>query len=111
MIEQFITWEMLKDFALLTGIVLAATQFVKNLPLIVKIPTKYVAWFIAFILIILVNVQGNNFNSIDVVLYAISAMFISTSANGVHDMGKKPEKTGKEDETTTEDETETSVDE
>ena len=92
MIEQFITWEMLRDFALLTGIVLTATQFIKNLPLIVKIPTKYVAWFVAFILIILTNIQSKSFTGLDIILYALSAMFISTSANGIHDMGKKKEK-------------------
>lgn len=91
MIEQFITWEMLRDFALLTGIVLTTTQFIKNLPLIEKIPTKYVAWFIAFVLIILMNIQSKSFSGLDVVLYALSAMFISTSANGIHDMGKKKE--------------------
>lgn len=91
MIEQFITWEMLRDFALLTGIVLTATQFIKNLPLIVKVPTKYVAWFVAFILIILTNIQSKDFQALDIVLYALSAMFVSTSANGIHDMGKKKE--------------------
>lgn len=89
--NDFITWEMLRDFALLTGIVLTTTQFIKNLPLIVKIPTKYVAWFIAFVLIILLNVHNKSFSGLDVVLYALSAMFVSTSANGIHDMGKKKE--------------------
>lgn len=91
MIEQFVTWEMLRDFALLIGIVLTATQFIKNLPGIRKIPTKYLAWIIAFILIILTNIQSKSFTGLDIVLYALSAMFISTSANGIHDMGKKKE--------------------
>ena len=85
--NEFITWEMLGDFVKLTGIVLATTQFVKNLPLIKKIPTQYLSWFVSFILITLTNVHTGVFTPVDLVLYALSAMFIGTSASGIYDVG------------------------
>lgn len=86
---EFITWEMLGDFTILTGIVLAATQFTKNLPLIKKLPTNYLAWIIAFILITLTHVHVADFQLTDIILYGLSAMFISSSAGGIYAVGEK----------------------
>nr|DAW53655.1 MAG TPA: holin [Caudoviricetes sp.] len=85
--NEFITWEMLGDFVKLTGIVLATTQFVKNAPLIKKIPTQYLSWLVSFVLITLFNIHTSNFTPMDIVLYALSAMFIGTSASGIYDVG------------------------
>lgn len=85
--NEFITWEMLGDFVKLTGIVLATTQFVKNLPLIKKVPTQYLSWLVSFILITLTNIHTSSFAPMDIVLYALSAMFIGTSASGIYDVG------------------------
>lgn len=89
--NEFITWEMLGDFVKLTGIVLAATQFTKNLPLIKKLPTKYLSWLIAFVLITVTNINVGAFAPMDIVLYALSAMFVGTSASGIYDTGKVKE--------------------
>lgn len=85
--NEFITWEMLGDFVKLTSITLAVTQFTKNAPLIKKIRTQYWSWFVAFILITLTNIHMTSFVLMDIVLYALSAMFISTSASGIYDVG------------------------
>lgn len=85
--NEFITWEMLGDFVKLTGIVLATTQFVKNLPLIKKIPTQYLSWLVSFVLITLTNIHTSSFAPMDIILYALSAMFIGTSASGIYDVG------------------------
>lgn len=89
--QEFITWEMLGDFVKLAGIVLAATQFTKNLPLIKKLPTKYLSWLIAFVLITITNINVGTFTPMDIVLYALSAMFVGTSASGIYDTGKVKE--------------------
>lgn len=85
--QEFITWEMLGDFVKLTGIVLATTQFVKNLPLLKKIPTQYMSWLVSFLLITLTNIHTSSFAPMDIILYALSAMFIGTSASGIYDVG------------------------
>ena len=87
--NEFITWNMLGDFVKLTGIVVAVTQFTKNAPVVGKIKTQYWSWFIAFILITLFNVNIKTFEWMDLVLYGLSAMFISTSANGIYAVGEK----------------------
>lgn len=87
--NEFITWEMLGDFVKLTSIVFTATQYTKNAPIIKKIPTKYWSWIVAFILITLTNINTNTFVLIDLALYGLSAMFISTSANGIYNAGDK----------------------
>lgn len=87
--NEFITWEMLGDFVKLTGIVVAVTQFTKNAPIVKKIPTRYWSWIIAFILIVITSINTNKFAIMDTVLYALSAMFISTSANGIYAAGEK----------------------
>lgn len=85
--NEFITWEMLGDFVKLTSITLAVTQFTKNAPLIKKIRTQYWSWFVAFVLITLTNIHMTSFALMDIVLYALSAMFVSTSASGIYDVG------------------------
>lgn len=90
--NEFITWEMLGDFVKLTSITLAATQFIKNIPIIEKLSTKYLAWLLAFIFITVTNVNVHTFRVIDLLLYALSAMFVSTSASGIYDVGAKKNK-------------------
>ena len=89
--NEFITWEMLGDFVKLTSITLATTQFLKNIKLINKIPTRYLAWILAFIFITVTNVNLNTFRAMDLMLYALSAVFVCTSASGIYDAGKKKE--------------------
>ena len=97
--QEFVTWEMLGDFVKLTGIVLAFTQFVKNLPLLKKIKTQYLSWIISFILITLFNINIDTFSWMDLVLYGLSAMFVSTSASGIYDVGAiKAEKSANKDD-------------
>ena len=87
--NEFITWDMLSDFVKLTSIVFAATQFTKNLPVVGKIRTQYWSWIIAFFIITLTHFNMKNFAWMDLLLYGLSAMFISTSASGMYDVGSK----------------------
>lgn len=87
--NEFITWDMLSDFVKLTSIVFAATQFTKNLPIVGKIRTQYWSWIIAVFIITLTHFNMNNFAWMDLLLYGLSAMFISTSASGMYDVGSK----------------------
>ena len=78
------------------GIVLSVTAFTKNAPLIKKIPTRFLSFSIAFALLTLVNLQAGTFQNWDIVLYAINAIMISASANGIADANSKKEGASKE---------------
>lgn len=87
--EQFASWEMLATFATLVTVVFTVVEFTKELPYVKAIPTKYYTWAIAFLLILLGNVYGGTFKVWDVLMYAISAIFVSLSGNGLSEFNKK----------------------
>jgi len=91
-INQFLTWSMLANYGMFVGIVFMVVQVIKELPKLVNIPTRLVniptrlvSIIVAFILQIFLNVQNGNFRYMDIVLYLISSIVISLTANGVHD--------------------------
>lgn len=89
--DTFISWEMLATFSVLASIVFMIVEFIKELPLLIGLPTKYVSWFIAFLLIVISNLVLKTFVLVDVILYGISAIAISLTANGLYDFNKKVE--------------------
>ncbi len=84
-INSFVTWDMLQSYATFVGIVFMIVQVVKELPLIANIPTRLVSIIISFALQICVNLQAGTFIGVDIVLYIISAIVISLTANGIAD--------------------------
>ncbi len=88
MLDNFVTWETLAVFGSLISAVYVVVEFIKDLPLIRKIKTKYLSWFVALGLIIITNLVMGTFVGIDVVLYSISAILISMSANGLDNFNK-----------------------
>ncbi len=72
------------------------TAFIKNAPLIKKIPTRFLSFLVTFVLLVLVNLQAGTFQNWDVILYAINAIMISASANGISDANSKKEGVTKE---------------
>ena len=52
-LNGFIDWSMLLDFTAFVAIVFIIVQFLKEIPLINKIPTRYFSSMIAFILLII----------------------------------------------------------
>jgi hypothetical protein len=93
---QFITWEMLKSIGTLAAIVFMVVEFTKEITYIKDIKTKYYSFFIALILILIANFQGETFELINIVLYALSAIAISLTANGISDFNHPVDKTKKE---------------
>ncbi|WP_298201865.1 hypothetical protein [Desulfosporosinus sp.] len=84
-LNQFITWSMLANYSMFVSIVFVLVQVIKELPKIKDVPTRLISIAIAFVLQILVNLQSGNFQMFDIVLYLISAIIISLTANGAHD--------------------------
>lgn len=87
--DKFITYEMLLSFTTLTTIVFMVVEFIKEVPVVRNLRTKYLSWIIAFILITVSNMVVGGFVITDLLLYCLSAISISLTANGLHDFNKK----------------------
>lgn len=87
--NNFITWSMLFEWATFVSIVLMLTQFTKDIKFIKKIPTKYWSFLIAFILMIISNLEAGSFRLVDITLYIISSALASMNANGIYDFSIK----------------------
>lgn len=87
--ESFMTWETLKTYTTFVATVYMVVEFTKGLPLIKKIPTRYWSFLISLGLLITVNAVMKEFELVDIVLYALSAVSISLGSNGLSDFNKK----------------------
>ena len=87
--EQFLTWEMISDCVTFVGIVFSIVAFTKNAWVINKIPTRLWSFVVAFLLLIVTNIHSNSFEWFDLIIYAINAIIISSSANGIADANAK----------------------
>lgn len=87
--EQFLTWDVLKDYVSFVGIVFSIVAFTKQAPLIKRIPTRLWSFIVTIILLLLVNLHNSTFVYWDIVLYIINAILISSSANGIADANNK----------------------
>ena len=94
--DNFVTWQSLAVFGTLVTLNFAVVEFIKELPFINKLRTKYLSWVTAFLLITVTNFVTQTFVPIDLVLYAISAILVSTSGNGLSDLNHKVDKTKKD---------------
>jgi hypothetical protein len=84
-INTFISWDMLANYGMFVGMVFMVVQVIKELPKIKNIPTRFVSITIALILQILVNIQNGNFQYMNIILYLLSSIVISLTANGLAD--------------------------
>ena len=96
MIDNFITWEMLSMFASFVTIVYFVVEFIKEMPFVVNVKTKYVSAAVSFGLLLLLNARLAILGEIDlesflfgIPLWMLSAMLISFSANGISDFNNQ----------------------
>ncbi len=83
--NNFVVWSDLNDYLTFVSISFICVQLVKELNFLKQIPTRLVSIIISFFLLILVNIQGGTFIPLDLVIYLISAIIISTTASGIAD--------------------------
>ena len=93
--DKFFTYEMLLTYATCVTAVFGVTQFIKDMPGIKKIPTKYLSCVVALVVVVLTNIEVKQFKVDNILLYVLSSIFISMNANGIYDFDIK---TLKEDE-------------
>ena len=94
--DTFVTYQMLSVFGTLVTITFALVEVIKELPFIKELKTKYLAIITAFVLITITNIVLKTFVPVDLLLYLISAVFVSTSAMGISDYNNPVDKTSKE---------------
>lgn len=89
---EFMTWELLATYS---GAILAVTlitQFVKGVGFIDAIPTRFVSYVIAVVVLILANVFTGEFSLSTAILSLINGVLVSLAANGTYDLcTTKPE--------------------
>jgi hypothetical protein len=88
MMDNFITWDVLVNYTTFVSIVYMVVEFTKTLPLVKKIPTKYWSFITSFVLIIMTNLAVGSFVAKNILLYSLSSIAISLSANGLSDFNK-----------------------
>jgi hypothetical protein len=89
--EQFLTWDMLKDYTTFVAIVFSIVAVTKNVWLIKSIPTRLWSIIVSFSLLLIVNLRAETFIYWDLVLYFVNAITISLGANGLADMNSNKE--------------------
>ena len=94
--DEFFTYEMLMTYATCVTAVFGVTQFIKEIPGIKKIPTKYVSFLVAIIIVILSNIATGQFKVSNILLYILSSVFISMNSNGIYDFDTKSKEGKKE---------------
>jgi len=94
--NEFVTWQTLATFASLITVVFTVTEFTKELPFVRELKTKYLSWIVAFVLITITNLVLGTFQFVDVLLYSLSAIFISLGSNGISDFNSVVDKTKKD---------------
>lgn len=94
--DKFFTYEMLMTYATCVTAVFGVTQFIKEIPGIKKIPTKYVSFLVAIIIVILSNIATGQFKVSNILLYILSSVFISMNSNGIYDFDTKSKEGKKE---------------
>lgn len=87
--NDFMTWEILTQYATFVTVVFMVVEFTKELPYIKLMPTKYYSALVAFFLIMVVQFRMETFVPIDVVLYALSAISVSLGSNGLSNFTKE----------------------
>lgn len=87
--NEFFTWSLLGSYS---GAILAVTlitQFVKGIGFIDKIPTRFVSWIVAVIVLILAQLFTAQLTWSTGILTLLNAVVVSLAANGTYDACRK----------------------
>ena len=84
--NEFFTWGLLSSYS---GAILAVTlitQFVKGIGFIDRIPTRFVSWIVAVVVLILAQLFTAQLTVSSAVLTLLNAVVVSLAANGTYDL-------------------------
>ena len=83
--EQFLTWDMLKEYPTFVLIVFTFVAFSKNSKIIKKLPTQNYCYLVAFIFRTITMIYFKEFAVINIFLYLLDAVFVTLATKGLAD--------------------------
>lgn len=79
---SFFDWSYLGTFAGALAAVALITELIKELPALKKVPTQFVSWALAFIILILAQLFTGTLSAQSAVLCVLNGAMVSLAANG-----------------------------
>lgn len=79
---SFFDWSYLGTFAGALAAVALITELVKELPGLKKVPTQFVSWALAFVILILAQLFTGTLSAQNAVLSVLNGAMVSLAANG-----------------------------
>lgn len=79
---SFFDWPYLGTFAGALAAVVLITELIKDLPALKKVPTQFVSWALAFIILILAQLFTGTLGVQNAVLSVLNGAMVSLAANG-----------------------------
>ena len=79
---SFFDWSYLGTFAGALAAVVLITELVKELPGLKKVPTQFVSWILAFVILILAQLFTGTLSAQNAVLSVLNGAMVSLAANG-----------------------------
>lgn len=79
---SFFDWTYLGTFAGALAAVALITELIKGLPVLKKVPTQFVSWALAFIILILAQLFTGTLSAQSAVLCVLNGAMVSLAANG-----------------------------
>ena len=86
---DFLTIDYISTFMGTVAVTMLVVQFLKELPGIKKIPTKYFTFIVAFLNILICSFITGNFAVSNLYLMLINAMLVTFTATGGYDFAAK----------------------
>mgnify|MGYP006932494467 CR=1 FL=1 len=87
--DTYFSWEFLTTISGCSLAVALITQFIKELPIIKRIPTQVVSWIIALIILIAASYFTDDLTIKNTVLIPFNAIITALSSNGMYSAVKK----------------------
>ena len=98
-LNSFITWGMFAEFTTFVAIIVMIVQFIKELPLIKKVPTKYLSAIMAFGIMTIVAMHDGTFALWNLFIYGVTSISVSAISKGLIEYNSdKKTKQPKDDE-------------
>lgn len=79
---SFFDWSYLGTFAGALAAVVLITELIKELPALKKVPTQFVSWALAFIILILAQLFTGTLSAQNAALSVLNGAMVSLAANG-----------------------------
>lgn len=79
---SFFDWTYLGTFAGALAAVALITELIKELPALKKVPTQFVSWVLAFVILILAQLFTGTLSAQNAVLCVLNGAMVSLAANG-----------------------------